>query len=137
MFVLHERLAADSIEIIDLALSKVILMNDANYPWVILVPRRAGIREIHHLDEADQHQLFKEMTSITAIMEKLFQGEKMNVAALGNMVPQLHIHIIARFEKDAAWPGPVWGVTPAIAYTKTQRDATITQLKEAFLNVGV
>lgn len=113
-FTLHERLAADTAPIADLDLCAALLMNDARFPWIILVPRRAGLREIEGLSEADQHQLLREIHRASAAVRALCAvGRpcvKLNVAALGNMVPQLHIHVIARRADDPAWPGPVWGV---------------------------
>ena len=112
-FHLHERLAADTAGVGSFPLCEVLLMNDSHYPWVILVPRRLGIREIHQLAETEQQQLMRESVFVAARMQAHFQADKMNVAALGNMVPQLHIHHIARFATDAAWPRPVWGLLPA------------------------
>ncbi len=108
-FELHPRLAQDCLPVGELALCRLLLMNDAHYPWCILVPRREGIREIHHLQPADRQLLLEESCRLAAVMEQLFRPVKMNVAALGNVVPQLHVHHIARFEGDAAWPAPVWG----------------------------
>ena len=110
-------------------------MNDANHPWVILVPQRANIREIHELSDADQVQLIRESSRVSRTMAELFKADKMNVAALGNMVPQLHIHHIARFQNDAAWPNPVWGKYPAKSYDasllQARIDACRAQLADA------
>ena len=108
-FVLHPQLAADCLLVGDLPLSRLLMMNESRYPWFILVPQREGVREMHHLAEADQTQLWTESLWLGATIEALFKPDKLNVAALGNMVPQLHIHHIARFSVDAAWPAPVWG----------------------------
>lgn len=117
-FELAAQLAADTYELGDFPLSKVLLMNDRQYPWFILVPRRAGATELYHLAEEDQLQLMREVSAFSEALADLFAARKMNVANLGNMVSQLHIHVIARFEDDAAWPGPVWGQVPAVPYTE-------------------
>ncbi len=106
-FGLHERLAADTLPVADWPLSRVLLMNDARFPWLILVPRVPDAREIHRLPDDTRAALFDEITRATARLEEVTGADKMNVAALGNMVPQLHVHVIARFEGDAGWPGPV------------------------------
>lgn len=115
-FQLHPQLVADTFTVTQLSLCRVLLMNDQTYPWLILVPERVTIREIHELTPGDQQQLMSEITQVSRGLQRLAKADKMNVAALGNMVPQLHVHIIARFEGDAAWPGPVWGKYPAQAY---------------------
>ncbi len=116
-FVLDARLANDCIVIGDFPLSRLLLMNDSQYPWFILVPRRAGATEIYHLSREEQCQLIKESSDLASAMADGFGAQKMNVANLGNMVPQLHIHHIARTTRDPAWPGPVWGKHPAVPYT--------------------
>lgn len=108
-FSLHPQLAQDTHCVTDLPLCRVLLMNESRYPWFILVPRRAGIREIHELELADRQQLWQESDQVSRALMALFQPDKLNLAALGNMVPQLHLHHIARFQTDAAWPAPVWG----------------------------
>ena len=109
VFTLHPRLAADTLLIRDLALCRVLLMNDARFPWIIMVPRRPEIREIDELAPEDQATLTAEIAAVSRTLKRLIQPFKLNVAAIGNIVPQLHIHIVARFEDDAAWPQPVWG----------------------------
>lgn len=131
MFQLDERLAADTIELGDLTLCRVLLMNDSNYPWVILVPRREGVREIYELSEADQQQLLAESSQLASVMAGLFKADKMNVAALGNMVPQLHIHHIARSVNDAAWPKPVWGAVAGKPYSTDAMQQRSSALKKA------
>ncbi|MDX5298341.1 MAG: HIT domain-containing protein [Gammaproteobacteria bacterium] len=116
-FQLHERLAADTVYVANWPLCAVLLMNDAQYPWVILVPRRAGLRELHELAPADQQQFLRESCHLGAHLLADLGGDKLNVAALGNLVPQLHIHHIVRRVGDAAWPAPVWGRHPPQAYT--------------------
>ena len=107
-FELHPRLAADSFTIGDLPLSRVLLNNDARFPWCILVPRIAGLRDLHDVPASNRTQLFDEIEQLSLALIAFTGAEKMNVAALGNMVPQLHVHVIARREDDAAWPMPVW-----------------------------
>lgn len=130
-FSLHERLAADTVVVGQLPLSLVLLSRDANYPWVILVPRREAIREIYELEEDDQIQLLWESSLLGQALMTLFDGHKLNVAALGNMVPQLHLHHIVRFENDAAWPGPVWGAQPPGDYPEGDLQQRLAQLREA------
>ncbi len=108
-FSLHKQLEADSILIRNLALSQLRLQNQKAIPWLILVPRRADMTEIYQLSAEDRTALMDEITLASRALEKLYAPDKINVAALGNVVPQLHIHVIARFTKDAAWPAPVWG----------------------------
>jgi diadenosine tetraphosphate (Ap4A) HIT family hydrolase len=117
MAALHPQLEKDGISIGRLELCRVLLMNDANFPWCILVPDRDDITEIYQLTADDQILLIKESTLLARCMVQLFSPDKLNVAALGNLVPQLHIHHIARFRHDPAWPAPVWGHTPAKAYS--------------------
>lgn len=126
MFVLHEQLQQDCTVVGDLPLSTLLLMNDANYPWFVLVPRREQVREWYELSEADQRQLVCEVNGLAECVQKQTGAKKMNIGALGNMVPQLHVHVIARFEQDAAWPAPVWGRVP----TRPYDDASLTDLVE-------
>lgn len=108
-FRLHPRLEADTHHLSDLPLCRVCLMDDARFPWLILVPRRADISEVHELSPADQAQLWREVTSLAHGMKDALDGDKLNIATLGNQVSQLHLHVILRREDDAAWPAPVWG----------------------------
>ena len=103
-------------------------MNDASYPWFILVPQRAGIREVFELSEDDQHQLLRESSALSRVISDHFKADKINVAVLGNMVPQLHIHHIVRYESDPAWPAPVWGHAPAKPYSEEALSELITTL---------
>jgi diadenosine tetraphosphate (Ap4A) HIT family hydrolase len=114
-FVLDARLAADTVAVTALPLCAVRLMNDRRYPWIILVPEIAGAREIVDLDAADRGRLIDEIAAVSTVMRDEFLPVKLNVAALGNVVAQLHIHVIARFTDDDAWPKPIWG-TPAVPY---------------------
>ena len=128
MFKLHPRLAQDTSVIGDFPLCRLLLMNDANYPWFILVPRRAEIREIFELEQQEQKQLLKESSHLSQVLNKIFQADKLNIAALGNIVPQLHIHHIVRYQTDQAWPNPVWGLFPAQPYTERVRQETCAGL---------
>lgn len=116
MFELHPRLAQDTLVVGDFPLSRLLLMKDASYPWFILVPRRTGVREIFELTDEDQHQLLKESSRLAKVLCRQFKADKLNIAALGNLVPQLHIHHIVRYRSDPAWPQPVWGLLPAQPY---------------------
>ncbi|RZF92539.1 HIT domain-containing protein [Pseudoalteromonas sp. N1230-9] len=127
-FSLAKELQRDCIELADWPLCKVLLMNDSQYPWFILVPREAGVKEIIDLSEQQQIMLLQESAKLSKLLQQVFSPDKLNVAALGNMVPQLHIHHIARFKSDAAWPAPVWGKLPAIPYS----DQQISALKAHF-----
>tara|TARA_R100001369_G_scaffold67881_2_gene95341 strand:+ start:65030 stop:65449 length:420 start_codon:yes stop_codon:yes gene_type:complete len=108
-FELDERLAADTLPIADLPLSRALLMNDARYPWVILVPRHDAISEVFELSANDQQQLWREATQLGEAMKTALGGNKVNIASLGNVVSQLHVHIVLRRHGDATWPAPVWG----------------------------
>lgn len=130
---IHPQLEADSVPVCDLGLCAIRLMTDANFPWLIMVPKRDGIREIHQLEEVDQQALMREITMVAERLEALTGAEKMNVAALGNMVPQLHVHVIARFSDDAAWPGPIWGVAPHKAYDPAALEDFVVKLKAALV----
>jgi len=130
-FELAPRLAADTLPAGDWPLSRVLLMNDAQFPWVILVPRRAGVREIYELGEAERLQLWQESTELgRALMELFATGDKLNLGALGNLVPQLHLHHIVRRVGDAAWPGPVWGRVPPLPYPDDVAASTLARLRE-------
>jgi diadenosine tetraphosphate (Ap4A) HIT family hydrolase len=129
-FELHAQLQKDCTVIGDLSLSKLLLMNDANYPWFVLVPMREKKREWYELDAADQQQLLHETNALAKCLQEKTGAKKMNIGALGNMVPQLHVHVIARFEQDAAWPAPVWGKEPAVTYDEKKIAAIIALGKE-------
>ncbi len=116
MFVLDPRLRNDTIALGYFPLSLLLLMNDRTYPWLILVPQREGVREIYELDALDQQQLLRESSHLAKILASLFHPDKLNIAALGNVVPQLHLHHVVRFRHDPAWPAPVWGKAPAVPY---------------------
>jgi diadenosine tetraphosphate (Ap4A) HIT family hydrolase len=110
---LHPQLEQDTETIGDLALSRLLVSRDGNYPWLLLVPRRPGASEIIDLDAADQRQLMAEIAIVSGALKAITACDKLNVAAIGNMVPQLHVHIVARRRDDPAWPRPVWGALPA------------------------
>ncbi|MES2489966.1 MAG: HIT family protein [Pseudomonadota bacterium] len=133
-FELHPQLAADTVTVGDLPLCRLLLMNDRQYPWTILVPRRAGLREIYEMHESDQLRFWRESAQLSQTLMTAFAGDKLNVAALGNMVPQLHIHHIVRFKGDPAWPAPVWGKHPAQAYDSAALSERLQQLR-ALLNL--
>ncbi len=120
MFILHERLARDTLEIARLGVSLALLMKDRSFPWLILVPEREGVTEIHQLSPEDRGHLMEEIATVSQVLETLFRPHKLNVGALGNQVPQLHIHVIARFRNDRAWPGPVWGSGPSVPYDEEE-----------------
>ncbi|KZN50761.1 HIT domain-containing protein [Pseudoalteromonas luteoviolacea] len=126
-FELAPELQRDCIELAQWPLSTVLLMNDSQFPWFILVPKVDGAREIIDLNEQQQQQFWQESKQLSELLMAVFTPEKLNVAALGNMVPQLHVHHIARFTHDVAWPKPVWGLHPAIPYT----DEQLIELKKA------
>lgn len=130
-FALHPRLASDTTPVVELALSRVLLMDDARFPWLILVPMRPDLREIYDLSAGDQATLWQEVSRVGEMLMRETGGDKLNVAALGNQVPQLHVHVIARRTDDPAWPGPVWGAGQAEARDQRVRDAIVRSLREA------
>ena len=131
MATIHPQLAQDCVLLGKFTLCHLLLMRDANYPWCILVPDRADITEIHQLSETDQQQLLRESCLLSIAMESAFSPDKLNIAALGNVVPQLHLHHIGRYRTDAAWPAPVWGRVPARPYSEDELAAVVASLKSA------
>jgi diadenosine tetraphosphate (Ap4A) HIT family hydrolase len=125
---LDPQLARDTFMVGELPLARVLAMNDANYPWLILVPRHPGAVEIIDLDGRQQEQLLYEITMLSQVLKDVTQCDKLNIAAIGNVVSQLHIHIVARRKGDAAWPKPVWGAAPARVYRAEERDAFIASI---------
>ena len=121
-FALDPRLEADTLPVVDWPVATLRLMDDARFPWLVLVPRVAGARELHGLADVVRDAFWAEILRAAAALERATGAHKMNVAALGNLVPQLHVHVIARFDGDAAWPGPVWGVPGREAWTPAARD---------------
>ncbi len=128
---LHPQLAADAHGVGDLALSRVLIIKDSNYPWIILVPRRPGMTEILDLDPTEQAQLMGEIARAGAALKKITACDKLNIAALGNVVPQLHVHVIARSRSDPAWPHPVWGKLKPRSYGRVTLERFAASLGEA------
>lgn len=133
MFELHPQLKADSCDIGRFPLCQLLLAKDANYPWFILVPQVENIGEIYELSERNQTQLLKESSILAAHLKNQFQADKLNIAALGNVVPQLHIHHIVRYTDDPSWPAPIWGAVPATAYTERGLEVVLEKLDRARL----
>ncbi|WP_350336180.1 HIT family protein [Coralliovum pocilloporae] len=129
-FQLDERLEADSLHITKLWLCDLRIMKDANYPWLLLVPRQNDLVEIIDLKPDERLQLMLEISKVSEALKEFTGCHKLNVAQLGNMVRQLHVHVIARTEDDAAWPGPVWGVAEPKEWDDAERDALMAQLKD-------
>lgn len=133
IFSLHPQLEKDCFFIEDWPVCRLVLMDDSRFPWFILVPRLHGARELVDLPETEQIRVLNEINWLSKAMQKTLKPHKLNIAALGNMVPQLHIHVIARFEEDEAWPKPVWSAEgKAISYSKEKKAELITQIKQAF-----
>jgi diadenosine tetraphosphate (Ap4A) HIT family hydrolase len=128
-FALADRLLADTTAIVSLGLSELRLMDDARFPWLILVPRKEAAEEIADLDAGERAVLIEEIALVSGALQAATGCHKLNVGALGNIVRQLHVHVVARFKGDAAWPGPVWGAGPAIAYTAAERDRLLRELR--------
>jgi diadenosine tetraphosphate (Ap4A) HIT family hydrolase len=128
-FALHPRLQGDTFFVADWPLCRVLLMNDARYPWLILVPRREGMVELMDLPAQDRGLLTEEMARAGEIVRSRAGVAKVNIGTLGNLVPQLHIHILGRHPGDPAWPGPVWGHSPAVPYETTARDTLIAAVR--------
>jgi diadenosine tetraphosphate (Ap4A) HIT family hydrolase len=126
---LHPQLQKDTIDIGDLPLCRVLVIKDANYPWLLLVPRRPETVEIIDLDEVGQAQLMTEISRVARALKEITKCDKLNIAALGNVVPQLHVHVIARRSSDAAWPRPVWGVAPPLAHDAEEVQHFISALR--------
>jgi diadenosine tetraphosphate (Ap4A) HIT family hydrolase len=129
-WVLHPQLERDTTPLGDLPLSRVLIINDANYPWLLLVPRRAETVELIELNEVERAQLMTEIALVSSALKEVTECDKLNVAALGNAVPQLHVHIIARRKTDKAWPKPVWGVVPPISHHAKELDRFMEAMKK-------
>lgn len=130
-FAIDPRLEAETRPVGELGLSRLLLMDDARYPWLILVPRIAGARELLDLDEADRAMLLGEISVVSRALETLFKPDKLNIAALGNVVPQLHLHLLVRYQTDAAWPQPVWGRGEREPYADDARERRLALLRDA------
>lgn len=131
MFVLDERLKNDTCLVGDLPLCRVLLMNDCRYPWLILVPRQAKISEVFQLSATQQQTLWQETNQVAVALNSLFNADKINIATLGNVVSQLHMHVVARMRNDAAWPAPVWGIGTAEPYSAEQIQLLRQQIGKA------
>jgi diadenosine tetraphosphate (Ap4A) HIT family hydrolase len=127
---LHPQLARDTVSLGDLPLSRVLVVNDANWRWLLLVPRRLGVSEIIDLDEVEQAQLMTEIARAARAVKAVTRCDKLNIAALGNVVSQLHVHVIARREGDAGWPRPVWGAAAPMPYDKSALEQFIESLRQ-------
>lgn len=136
-FSLHPRLAADSAYVGDFALCQLRLAGADFGPWLLLIPRVSGIEEIHHLSPSDQQILWQESTLVASCLESLFAPDKLNIAAIGNLVPQLHLHHVARFRDDAVWPNPIWGHLQATPRSPSQQTALVSQFREALVTQGL
>lgn len=137
MFDLDKRLRTDTVLVGELALNSVLLARDATYPWVILVPRRSAITEIHQLKAADRALLMQESCVLAEVMMVLYQPDKLNIATLGNQVPQLHMHHVARFKTDPAWPRPVWGAAATTEYQFGALNHRLADLRAALAPHGL
>jgi diadenosine tetraphosphate (Ap4A) HIT family hydrolase len=129
MFTLDSRLQQDTLPLGDFPLCRLLLMNDAQYPWFILVPRREALSELFQLDAEEQRALWQETTQLAETLKDTFAADKMNIATLGNVVSQLHMHVIVRRRDDAAWPAPVWGKHPPQPYSAVQVAALKDKLR--------
>ena len=130
-FEVHEQLLNNCAVVGDANLCRVLLMNDARFPWLILVPRIEGLRDFHEVPLDDRPALFSEIESASLAVKELIDADKVNVAALGNQVPQLHVHVIGRLKSDVAWPGPVWGVGTPVPYQDVERNERTRLVSEA------
>ena len=130
MINIHPQLKNDCIHIGHFSLCQLLLSKDANYPWLILVPNRPDLTEIYQLSHEDQIQLISESSSLAEVLKTIFNADKINIAALGNVVPQLHIHHIARYTSDAAWPAPIWGHTSAKQYSSDAFEDVVDKLRQ-------
>jgi diadenosine tetraphosphate (Ap4A) HIT family hydrolase len=131
-FSLARQLENDTFHLHDFKLCRFLIMNDKNYPWAILVPKRKDIKEVYELSKVDQEQLWLEVTHVSKTLQEKLDIPKMNIAAIGNMVPQLHIHIVGRSPEDISWPKPVWGQHPALAYLENEYDDLLKNWKTWF-----
>lgn len=133
MFELHPRLSQDCVQLGRFPLCRLLLMNESRYPWFILVPERKNVSEIYQLTDDDQVQLTRESSHFSRTVAELFRADKMNIAAIGNLVPQLHVHHVARHRDDSAWPGPVWGRYDPQPYHERELTGIRQKLKAAAL----
>lgn len=129
MFDLNPRIIADTVPVTDWPLCRVLLMNDSTYPWLLLVPRRTGVVELTDLAPEDQHTLLDEIARASTALRRAMSPHRINIAALGNVVAQLHVHVIARNTDDPSWPKPVWGAVPAVPYTPEALEQRLAALR--------
>ncbi len=129
-FHLHPRLAQDCITLGRFELCRLLMMNDSQYPWFILVPERADLQEIYQLSKAERGLLAEESSYLAENLAVLYKADKMNIAAIGNLVPQLHIHHVVRYQTDKAWPAPVWGKFATVPYTERQISDNVERIKD-------
>ena len=129
MFCIHPRLERDCLPLGNFDLCRLLLMSDSRYPWFILVPMREGVSEIFQLPELEQQQLIRESSRLAEALVRTFQPDKLNIAAIGNLVPQLHIHHVVRYATDVAWPAPVWGKLPAVPYDEGDAETVVARLE--------
>ena len=132
-FLLDERLQQDTITVGDLAFCRLLLMNDSQYPWLILVPRKPDVVELYELEVEEQQKLLSEIADVSRAMKQVFTPDKLNIGALGNVVRQLHVHVVARYTDDIAWPAPVWGAHPTVPYEKEAQLNAIDKVRQQLL----
>ncbi len=135
MFELHPQLAADSLPVTEWPLCSVRLIDDSRFPWLILVPRRDGMRELHDLEDQDRTVLMAEISRASDALARGFAPDKVNIGALGNVVAQLHVHVIARWRSDPAWPGPVWGAGQPRPYPDSEQKAVLAQITKVLAEI--
>ncbi|SIN93944.1 HIT domain-containing protein [Salinivibrio sp. ES.052] len=136
-FSLHSRLAADSTYVGDFPLCQLRLAHADIGPWLLLIPRQPHLREIHHLGPTDQHALWQESAQVSRCLETLFTPDKLNIAAIGNIVPQLHLHHVARYQNDAVWPNPIWGHLDVSHRPESQQATLVAQFQDALVPEGL
>jgi diadenosine tetraphosphate (Ap4A) HIT family hydrolase len=132
-FNLHPQLKKDTFFIGSLKIADILLMNDSRYPWLILVPRINGVCDITDLPVEQRAEFTEEINHVAILMKQHYQPERMNIAMIGNIVPQLHCHIIARFKEDFAWAKPVWGIGEAVAYKEVEQEKIVSLLQKLLL----
>ena len=129
-FQLHPNLKRDCVFVGGFELCQLLMMNDCQYPWFLLVPQKPDLTELYQLEKPDRQLLIEESSWLAENLALLYQADKMNIAAIGNLVPQLHIHHIVRYKNDKAWPAPVWGKFAAVPYTEQQMSENLVLVKE-------
>jgi diadenosine tetraphosphate (Ap4A) HIT family hydrolase len=129
IFQLHPQLQQDCIDIGRFNLCRLLMMNDRQYPWFILVPEKPGLQEIYQLTQTERAMLIDESSYLAENLAELYRADKMNIAAIGNLVPQLHIHHVVRYQNDKSWPSPIWGKFEAIPYSEQETKDALTRIK--------